>query len=102
MNKINIKKILIFCLAGIITISLAQYLLVNSLATRGGELAKLLSEESLLREENQRLLSEVAKLTSLTRVLNEGERIGMVPAKNYLSLRPASLAQNIQSNLASR
>lgn len=96
--KLGLKHILLVIISGILLVSFLQYILTNELATRGAELTKRLQEENALRQEQLILTSEAAHLTALTRVSDEGERMGLVVVSNYLTLRPVIVAQRLSAN----
>ena len=92
MNR-TLKYVLLIIIVQILLLSLVQYFLTNQLATKGGELAKLLEEESTLRANKLVLSAQIAKLTALSRIKSESERVGLVLGQGFLTFHRVVLAQ---------
>ena len=85
MHKIDLKTVeakkrrrpwvIIFGLLGIVIT--AQLVITNILASRGDELSKLEAKANEIARQNQNLREELVKKTSLTKINEESQNLGL-------------------------
>lgn len=70
------KKVLFAIFGLVLTLALAKVFFSNTLSTTGGKIAMLEKEASNLDLENSLLGEEIVKLSSLSRISSEAEKLG--------------------------
>lgn len=101
------KNILIWKVAGaaLVFLFVLKLVLINLLAIKGGELAKIERETREISRKNQFLKEEIAANTSLSRIASESEKFGLArPAEViYVNLQqPPALSANFGDGIISQ
>lgn len=80
------------CLLGVfivaLTVSIAQLVLANYYTTKGDDLSVLLQKKESLKEENDILHAELARVTSLAEIVQKAQAQGFVNAKATVYVTP--------------
>lgn len=80
------KKVLFAIFGLVLTLALAKIFFSNMLSTTGGKIAMLGKEASKLDLENSLLGEEIVKLSSLSRISSEAEKLGFGKPTKVLNL----------------
>jgi len=103
MHKIDLKTVeakkrrrpwvIIFGLLGIVIT--AQLVITNILASRGDELSKLEAKANEIARQNQNLREELVKKTSLTKINEESQNLGLGIPEKIIYLNLAETVANV-------